>query len=223
MLTIDGGGAVVDTVALEVEPSSLAIYGERFCSTVPALAPRHHSLDVRADGLAAYGDGDRYEIRLFDVADAIAAPTPALGDGTLWGITPRVISRRSAPQPAVDGAHIDGYRDRTIESRTTTDGRPDREQIAPIEAAWDSTRFAATWPAFDALLWDDTGRLWVSRVSPDTLAPRVWDVHADDGTLIGAVELPRSLRVYAIVGDRVWGTTRDELDVTYVKGYRVER
>jgi hypothetical protein len=223
VLAVDGGGGVQDTVALEVDPGALAIYGDRFCSSVNALAPRRHSLAVRADGLTAYGDGDRYEIRLFDIEDAIAAPTPAMGDRALFAVAPRAIVRRTVALPDVESAQIEAYRARTMADRTTPDGRPDREQIGPIEAAWDSTGFARTWPAFDALLWDDAGRLWVGRVSPDTLAPRSWDVHADDGTLIGSVELPTSMRVHAVTGDMVWGTVRDELDVTYVKGYRVQR
>ncbi|HZD04847.1 MAG TPA: hypothetical protein VE173_08010, partial [Longimicrobiales bacterium] len=193
----------------------LAIYGEHFCTSIPALAGPRNSVAIRRDGSAAFGDGLTYEIALFD----LTADTARHYDGTLPAPA-RLIRRRTTPSPVSD-EEIETYRTRWT---TSPEGRPppDRDRLEAFEAAWDSVGFPEIRPYFDALLWDDEGRLWVGRVHPEDAQLRTWDVFSEEGDLLGAVELPAELRVTAVAKGVVWGIQRDELEVMYVKGYRVD-
>lgn len=216
LLTLGPDGSVRDTVALRDRHDLLAIYGERFCTSVPALGGPRNSLALRADGTAAFGDGAAYEVAVFNLT---ADTARRYGGGTLP--TPVRLIRRNVEPSRITEQEIETYRTRWT---TSPEGRPppDRDRLEAFETAWDSVGFPRARPYFDALLWDDQGRLWVGRVAPEEAELRTWDVFSEEGELLGAVELPAELRVMAVVSGIVWGIRQDDLGVMYVKGYRVE-
>jgi hypothetical protein len=116
---------------------------------------------------------------------------------------------------------IDAYRNRFTKPPK---GQPvNQDMIHAIEAAWDSTGFPDHLPFYRALLWDDQGRLCVGETPPEHATVQRWAVYNDDGTLLADMQLPVALSVKAISHHQVWGTVTDELGVTYVRGYRIER
>lgn len=173
-----------------VDRAYLAIYADQACSGRPAVGGRSHRLAAAPDGRVAYGDGDVYEVRVFRVEGAVDdVVQPDDGSGTAPPITgpgmprPEMIIRRSVPARAVTPE------DRRAEEAAWAAGAEfgrGRELSAAGRAALDTAPSWAEWPAFDRLLWDDAGRLWVRRVTPLSEAettPRQWDVFEADGVL----------------------------------------
>ena len=80
-----------------------------------------------------------------------------------------------------------------------------------------------TVPAFDHMLVDSRGYLWVREFVVDRAAPSRWLVFESDGRWLGTVEVPGGLLVSQIGPDWILGRTKDELDVEYVRLYRLSR
>jgi hypothetical protein len=80
-----------------------------------------------------------------------------------------------------------------------------------------------TVPAFDHLITDEAGNLWVRDylVSPDD-APR-WSVFDPQGRWLGTAETPAGMDVYQIGSDWILGRVKDDLDVEYVRLYPLEK
>ena len=78
-------------------------------------------------------------------------------------------------------------------------------------------------PAFGRIYVDLPGNLWVLRTSPDRVPadPEPWDVFDPEGVWLGAVALPARFTMREIGDDYVAGVWRDELDVEYVRVYRL--
>lgn len=80
-----------------------------------------------------------------------------------------------------------------------------------------------TVPAFDQLLVDAEGNLWVRDYQVDAAQPARWQVFAPDGRWLGGVDVPPGLTVYQIGREWMLARARDELDVEYVRLYRLSR
>lgn len=215
VLATDTEGLVIDTVMVRVARDVLAIYGDRFCTAAQMIGAPHHSIAVQPNGLAAYGDGRDYDIRVFQVS---------LESGEqLSGVPPipiRII-RRSLNATPLGSDEISDFKERY---RFNPDGSPvDRERWEAIETAWDTLGFPDSHRFFDALLWDDEERLWVRRQGWQEGKPDIWDLFDSAGLLIGEVSVPRGLEVASVNGGMIWGTVQDELGLTYVKGFRMDR
>jgi len=78
-------------------------------------------------------------------------------------------------------------------------------------------------PAFEALLLDSEGYLWVEdkNIPGDTL--RTWTVFDKSGVPETRLSLPATNRVLDIGRDFVMAVFRDELDVEYVRVYPLTR
>jgi hypothetical protein len=123
-------------------------------------------------------------------------------------------------------------------SRVEEPPRPVRE--ADVEAFWEDVpaksepreydrylaRFRETMPfpdhfsAFDRILTDDAGRVWVRRYAPLGDPPWTWWVF-ENGALVGTLETPRRLRLFDVRQGRVAGVWRDDFDVEHVRLYRL--
>lgn len=84
-------------------------------------------------------------------------------------------------------------------------------------------QFPETKSAFADMRVDRTGAVWLREHAIGSDAPGRWTVFAEDGTLLGTVELPAGLRVLEIGGDYVLGVWNDELDVQHVRLHRLNR
>jgi hypothetical protein len=107
---------------------------------------------------------------------------------------------------------------------------------------WSGPAIPATKAPFSSIRVDADGRIWVRIAAPGEVVPAderteprpgeapgpepwreptVYDVFTDDGRLLGTLAMPPRFSWYGSSGDRVWGITRDELDVQHVTVLRL--
>ncbi len=151
---------------------------------------------LRPGGTLWFGVSDRY--RLYE--------------RTLEGDTLRIVEKPFEPLPVTSEELEEALEG--LESFTEQGGRMDRSRIPDRK------------PAFEGFLFDDRDNLWVRPVVEAALEDRVFDVFDPEGRWLGRVESPVALRsspAPTVVGDAVYGVTRDELDVPYVVRLRIVR
>lgn len=163
------------------------------------------------------GDGDRYEIRRLG------------SDGTI-----ELIIRRALPPRLVTSAEADAERQRLLQARREERPRMFRgmpDSILSVIAANEDKLlgeipFPPTHPAYDQLLVDREELLWVREFNPraDTLsAGRRWSIFDPNGRWLGDVQLPPRFTLYEATAEHVLGVQIDDLDVQYVRAFRIER
>jgi hypothetical protein len=81
----------------------------------------------------------------------------------------------------------------------------------------------STFPAFADLSVDADGNLWVLDYTRPGVDERRWTVFSADGRALGSVETPPGVRVLEIGPDYLLGVWQDDLDVQYVRLYRLDR
>jgi hypothetical protein len=146
-------------------------------------------------GDAVYvGDSDRYEIHV-------------LVDGR----TTRLI-RRLGPNLALTLADVERIRD-------VGDDVPERFRRRAADMP-----IPGTLPAFNEMLVDGAGFLWVSDFrAPSDTAGTVWSVYDPDGRRMGIARTPAGFQVTDISRDRVIGIARDDADVEQVRVHHLTR
>jgi len=81
----------------------------------------------------------------------------------------------------------------------------------------------STFPAFADLIVDAQGNLWVLDYTRPGDEARSWTVFSADGRALGSVATPPGVRVLEIGRDHLLGVWQDDLDVQYVRLYRLDR
>lgn len=147
----------------------------------------------------------------------------------LDGAIERIIRREVEPPEATDAiyeAHIEG-----IVRMVAGAGGP-AEQVDFVRRMWREYPRAATLPVLRSVHVDASGHVWLAPYYIAGAEPPPFEVFAPDGTWLGAVALPPGLErgfiqyqaPYMEIGtDYVLGVWRDELDVQYVRMYRLNR
>jgi hypothetical protein len=132
------------------------------------------------------------------------------------GVMTRIVRVQLPPVPVTD-AHLDGL----LEERVAR--LPDPSLAPMVRSGFRNTPHAETMPAFESLLLDAEGSLWVedTHIPGDTL--RTWTVFDEEGAPVTRLSLPRANRVLEIGSDFVLAVFRDELDVEYVRSYPLTR
>jgi hypothetical protein len=92
-----------------------------------------------------------------------------------------------------------------------------------IERMTSSADLPHSYPAYQALVVDIRGDLWVKDYPRPTDTTATWAVFEPSGTFLGDVRMPGGLRVFEIGDDYVLGSTSDDLDVPHVVMYRLRR
>jgi hypothetical protein len=129
----------------------------------------------------------------------------------------RVLRAPYEPEALTPG-EVEQYREAQLSA--VSSAHPERPMLEQILAAMP---FPKTKSAFAEMRVDRTGATWLREHSAGSDAPTQWTVFAEDGTLLGTVELPAGLRVVEIGADYVLGTWQDDLDVQHVRLHRLER
>ncbi|MYA12386.1 MAG: hypothetical protein F4087_02255 [Gemmatimonadetes bacterium] len=154
-----------------------------------------------------------YEIRAFRA------------DGALACIV-RLEHERRAPTEADRQTYVEG---RMAERRGAVDastGEPIPDGLlALMREFFESIPVAEHFPAFSAILADDTGHLWVREYDyPQEERPApLWTVFDPAGRVLGYVETPRGLLIGQIGEDYILGRAEDELGVEYVQLWPLAR
>ena len=113
---------------------------------------------------------------------------------------------------ALTSADIERYRQSQLAGREGDARRAAEERLRAIE-------FPKTLPAFQRLLIDKVGRLWVEDfLRPGTTDPR-WTVFDVTGRPLGTVKLPVGFRLFEVGRDYVLGRERDSDGFARVRMY----
>jgi len=142
------------------------------------------------------GNGDRYEVREYGE------------DGTLRRLIRRLDAQRTTTPDDLE-------RLRALQLTQIRNANARRRW----EAQFRNMPVPPTLPAFDSLLTDGDGNLWVRRYDIDAAAARTWDVFDGSGRWLGTVATPEEFRVLELGDDYVLGTWTDGFDVQYIRLY----
>ena len=169
-----------------------------------------------AAGRLAVIDTEAYSVRLVSPLD-----------GTIEQIVRRDVAPRDATDAVLE-AHLDGM---VAIGFSDPDNTP-AEQINAFRQAWRERPRAARLPVLRSVHLDAGGNLWVAPYYIAGAEPPPFEVHAPDGTWLGSIALPPGLErgfiqyqaPYMEIGaDYVLGVWKDELDVPYVRVYRLNK
>ena len=101
--------------------------------------------------------------------------------------------------------------------------REPEQRRAMMRTHLDAMAVPPTRPAYGSLMIDALGNLWAGEYARYPAVPRTWTVFAATGELLGAVTVPEQFKVLQIGADWILGVGRDELDVEYVRVYRLAK
>jgi hypothetical protein len=146
-----------------------------------------------------YGAADRYEVGRYGA------------DGTLL----RLIRRSQAPR-AVTPADTERFRQEYL-ARASESSRTLQERVLERAAV------PEVMPAYDDVLADRAGNLWVRDFRVVENDPSTWTVFDPDGRMLGGVTTPPRFRLTEVGADYVLGVWRAEMDVEHVRLYRLEK
>jgi hypothetical protein len=150
------------------------------------------------DSLVWVAEGDGYEVRFYDATGAF-----------------RRVTRWVGPDRTVTEADRDRWSQEQMRWAQTAEDR------ASIKQQLARTVYADERAAYDMVVGNQSGRLWIRDFDPWAREYRTWLVLDEDGRPDGVVTTPISLEVMEIAEDWVAGVSRDSLDVSHVVTYRI--
>jgi hypothetical protein len=127
------------------------------------------------------------------------------------GTPERIVRRVMEPVP-VRGAYLDSLRRVQVAENGPEAGK-----------SLDLVQVPERLPAFERLLVDDGGNLWVQRTPWPGAVPPEWDVFNAEGQMLGTVTMPAGFRATHIGADFVLGVWTDEDGVEYVRTHTLEK
>lgn len=142
---------------------------------------------------------DSYEIKAF------------AADGSLVRIVRRVGDPRKTTQAELDELFARRVAGRPAEVRT--------RMLAMVR----DMPLVESYPAFEEIVGDRAGYLWVREYRMFGEGPAVWTVFDPEGRIQGLVETPPGLDVLEIGEDYVLGLVADDLGVEYVQLWALSR
>ena len=92
-----------------------------------------------------------------------------------------------------------------------------------LEAALDSAPYPKSLPAYERILADPSGHLWVLEYSIRYGQPQSWSVFDVDGRWLGTVRTPPGLRVEQVGESWVIGAWRDDAGREHVRLHELRR
>jgi 6-bladed beta-propeller len=187
--TIDTLPSREDIVAIERDGRGVSVFKR------PAAFARTNVFAGHPEGIWS-SQNDRFELRLRSAEN---------------GSLIRVVRAPGLERPVTD-ALASAVADRALtEAETANDRRH-------LNAWYEQSPRPEKQPAYDLLVVDDVGRLWLHEWSALDLGKRWW-VFAANGDLLGSVDVPNEMTIAAVRCGSVWGVERDEWDVSYVVRY----
>jgi len=145
------------------------------------------------------GHSERYEIARYSAAGR-----------------PDLILRLDRPPTPIAPAELQRYKAEELEDADATFRHEAARNLEEMP-------YPATYPAFADVLVDRAGQLWVLDYPRPGNDERRWVVYTPDGHALGTVTTPPAVRVLEVGGDYLLGVWQDELDVEYVRLYRLDR
>lgn len=143
------------------------------------------------------------------------------------GSIERIVRREVEPQAATDAvfeAHVDGI-------IGLFDDMPN-ERVRQVRQMWRDTPRSPLLPVLRSVHVDTAGNLWLAPYHIVGADPPPFEIHAPDGTWLGSVAIPPGVErafiqyqtPYMEIGeDYILGVWMDDLDVQYVRMYRIRK
>jgi hypothetical protein len=175
----------------------------RFLAPMPRPFGRRTSA-VFTGSEIVIGEGREHEVRVYDL------------DGTLR----RIIRRPRAPVPVTPEA-ITAFR-AAVSLPAESRGVQARVDSALV-GALDSAPFPAVMPAYERVLADGDGHIWVLEYSVRLDQPRRWSVFTRDGRWLGDVITPPRFRLEAVGDTWVLGVATTPDGAERVRMYSLTR
>ncbi len=145
--------------------------------------------------------GDTYDVRAYD------------GSGQLLGIF-----RLAAPLRPVPNAAVQAYIEEQVEEDADTDNAR-----RSLRLVLENLPVPETFPTYGDLQIDALGNLWAQDfLAPGEDTPR-WTIFTPDGHVLGRISTPPRTRVLEIGRDYLLTRYIDEMDVEFVRLYRLRR
>ena len=145
--------------------------------------------------------GDRYEIQIMS------------RDGQL-----RMLLRCTPERERVTHELMDMHIAQRIAASRDTKRQADLRRLRH-----QSDAFPEFIPAHGELRVGTSGELWVQDYLVDLDGPSSWRVFGSDGRLLAVIETPERYTVMSVGADWIAGVWQDDLDVEYVRVYRLDR
>ena len=145
-------------------------------------------------------------------------------DGSVKAVFRRAVAPREATA-ALFELHLDG-----VMKAAFADQQAPPEAVDALRRNWGARPRAPTLPVLRAIHLDVTGHVWVQPYYLAGAEPPPFEIHAPDGTWLGSVSIPPGLArgfnqyqaPYLAIGrDYILGVWTDQLDVQYVRMYRI--
>jgi hypothetical protein len=146
-------------------------------------------------------DNETYEIRVYSFTGRLS----------------QIIRRQVTPLPLTD-SHIRAFEDSTVAAANALS----RHQMRALFDNLPSP--PSTLPAYAPDIQIDADlNLWVRESTAPGDRRSRWSVFTAEGVFQGILEMPSGLKVMEIGHDYVLGLQRDQLDVEYVRKYRLRK
>ena len=148
-------------------------------------------------------------------------------DGAVNAVYRRDVAPREVTA-ALLNLHLDGIAEIAF-------GDPDAaepQDVAGLRQMWRERPRASTLPVLRAVHVDATGHIWLQPYYVAGADPPPFEIHAPDGAWLGSVSVPPGLErafvqyqaPYMEIGeDYILGVWTDDLDVQYVRMYRIDK
>lgn len=199
ILVFSMDGAVRDTIGRFPTSERFIWTDGRMVMGVPYPFARTAMYEA-GDGHIYFGWSGSYEIRAYS-----------------WdGLLERIVRRPGTERP-VTSEDVTRFKEDVLAGSRS---EAYRQRLAGI---YQEISVPEVLPALFALVVDTEGYLWVERYRRPGEVQHVWDVFEPSGRWIGALELPRGLKVFEIGRDYVLGLWRDDMEVEQVLLYRLVR
>jgi hypothetical protein len=169
------------------------VVGDERRASASSLAFGRRTVHAIAGRNVYLGSTDRHEIRRFTE------------EGEL-----DLIVRKTHEHLSVTGTDLDRYKEQRLEDA------PDDNWRRQLERLLQDMPIPSTMPAFDGMLADKVGNLWVSEYLRPGEAPPRWSVFDSTGVLLGTVQTPTDLDIHEIGSSYILGTWKDDLGVEHV-------
>jgi hypothetical protein len=168
--------------------------------TARSLAFSRNTLSEAYADRIVLGTNDTYEVREYST------------DGSLV----RII-RDLTPPREVTSTYLDAYREEELAAIESEENRTlVQQQLRDMEAP-------PTFPAFDQLIVDRLGYLWVRDFTLPGEERGAWTVYDGGGMPVARLRTPEDLSILEIGADYVIGRFQDEFDVEYVRMHSLQR
>lgn len=198
-------GAVTDTLAVRADQEHVTRRMGPVVSRQPVLFGRDSHV-AAGGGQVFVGESDGYRIDVLRPDGALRTSIRRPGE-------PRPV-RGEDRERAREAARQRGERTREQLSRAAGSAVPPSADDLPERS---------TMPAFDQLLVDAEGFLWVRDARVVAGDPGRWSVFSPDGAWQATVTTPAGLDVFQVGRDWILGRSRDEWEVESIRLHRLRR